>query len=213
MLPEGWLPVTISEAELIRLAQDGDTRAFCSLAQKYERRIFSLALHYCRNLHDAEDLSQEVWLKAYQAIAGFRGEAAFYTWLRQIMINTFLNHNRSKVRWWGNEPTRITWLELDVADERAGSAPDRACCLEDDLHRKMLVEKVMQALGELTPQQRLIFLLKHREGMTYEEIARACGCSTGTAKKSLFRSITKLRQHLGVEADSTDYVSCASAEN
>ena len=80
-----------SETELIRLAQSGDSDAFCRLARRYERRIYSLALYYCRSTHDAEDLSQEAWLKAYRNIQSFRGEASFYTWLRQITINAFLN--------------------------------------------------------------------------------------------------------------------------
>ncbi|MBA3715850.1 MAG: sigma-70 family RNA polymerase sigma factor, partial [Pyrinomonadaceae bacterium] len=75
----------------------------------------------------------------------------------------------------------------------------------------VLVGRVMQALGELTPQQRLIFLLKHREGMTYGEISRACECSTGTIKKSLFRAVAKLRQHLGVGAE--DRVPAAAGDN
>ncbi|MDQ2921713.1 MAG: hypothetical protein M3R52_08925, partial [Acidobacteriota bacterium] len=71
-----------SEDELIRRAQSADMDAFCLLAQRFERRIYSLALHYCHNHQDAEDLSQEVWLKSYQALNTFRGESSFYTWLR-----------------------------------------------------------------------------------------------------------------------------------
>ena len=82
------------EHELIERAQAGDTEAFCSLARSYQRRIYALALHYTRDPHEAEDLSQEVWLKAYRALSSFRGEAGFYTWLRKITVNTFLNQQR-----------------------------------------------------------------------------------------------------------------------
>jgi len=68
-------PVTDNETDLIRLAQADDANAFCSLAERYARRIYLLAFHYCRNAPDAEDLSQEVWLKAFQALAGFRHPA------------------------------------------------------------------------------------------------------------------------------------------
>ena len=85
-----------SEEELIRQAQRAESDAFCALAARYERRIHSLAFHYCRASEDAEDLSQEVWLRAYQAIGTFRGESSFYTWLRRITINCFLNHRRAK---------------------------------------------------------------------------------------------------------------------
>ena len=78
--------MTENEAELIKRAQARDTDAFCKLAALYERRIYSLALHYCHDPQDAEDLSQEVWLKVYQAIGSFRHESTFYTWIRRITI-------------------------------------------------------------------------------------------------------------------------------
>src|ERR687894_1236197 len=83
-----------SDSDLIRRAQAEDLDAFCRLAERYARRIHLLALHYCRNAQDAEDLSQEVWLKAYQALRTFRFDSSFYTWLRRITINAFLNHRR-----------------------------------------------------------------------------------------------------------------------
>jgi RNA polymerase sigma factor (sigma-70 family) len=85
-----------NESELISQAREGDTDAFCRLAERYQRRIYALAAHYCQDAHDAEDLSQEVWLRAYKAIHGFRAESSFYTWLRQITINCFLNDRRSQ---------------------------------------------------------------------------------------------------------------------
>jgi len=84
------------EDELIQRAKSADPEAFCLLAKGYERRIYLLAFHYCHNPQDAEDLSQEVWLKAYQALGTFRGESSFYTWLRKITINCFLNHQRAR---------------------------------------------------------------------------------------------------------------------
>jgi RNA polymerase sigma-70 factor (ECF subfamily) len=79
------------------------------------------------------------------------------------------------------------------------------------LQNRLVVEKVMQALSEVTPQQRLIFLLKHQEGMTYEEIARELGCSIGTVKKSVSRTVAKLREKLGVNNETESYVSYAAA--
>ena len=189
------------EDELIRRAQSADTEAFCLLAKGYERRIYLLAFHYCHNPQDAEDLSQEVWLKAYQALRSFRGESTFYTWLRKITINCFLNHQRARHYNWRGQTTDITLLGGDSieGDERLTSNSNS----ETTLHNRIMAERVMQALSELTPPQRLIFLLKHHEGMTYEEIAKAVGCSTGTAKKSVFRAITKLREHLDIDVQST----------
>ena len=191
-----------SENELIRLAQSGDGEAFCQLARRYERRIFSLALPYCRSAHDAEDLSQEAWLKAYRSLRSFRGESSFYTWVRQITINTFLNYKR-----------RAKMLDKEVIPTDAeGLEHPHARSVEESLNDKILVEKVMQALGELTSQQRLIFLLKHREGMTYDEIAASLGCSAGTVKKSLFRAVLKLRERLGISAEADSYAPFVTGE-
>lgn len=197
-----------SENELIERAQSGDSDAFCRLAKHYERRIYSLALHYCRDSHDAEDLSQEVWLKAYRSIAGFRGEASFYTWLRQITINTFLNHRRT-MSMFAIRKTAAGTDDLEMIEEMPDAARGDA---EKEMSDKILVRRVMESLGELTAQQRLIFLLKHREGMTYDEIARSLGCSAGTVKKGLFRAIMKLRRHLDVESNATDAARLAASE-
>ena len=198
-----------SESELIRRAQAGDTDAFCSLAQAYERRIYSLAFHYCRERQDAEDLSQEVWLKAYSALATFRYESSFYTWLRKITINCFINYRRRRANAFPWQRQSIDSSPNDVHAIKNDSGP-AAAGLEITLQNQLVVEKVMQALGGVTPQQRLIFLLKHQEGMTYEEISKELGCSIGTVKKSVSRTIIKLREQLGVNDESENYISCAA---
>lgn len=188
-----------SESDLIRRAQLGEREAFCQLATHYQRRIYALALHYCRSPADAEDLSQEVWLKAFRAIGGFRQQSGFYTWLRQITINTFLNDRRAETLTRDEVRTRIRVESLsELLDETTLLPVSRHGETENGFHQKLLVERVMNALGELTPQQRLVFLLKHREGMTCREIAESVGISTGSVKKSLFRSAQKLRAELGV---------------
>jgi RNA polymerase sigma-70 factor (ECF subfamily) len=202
-----------SEEDLIKAAQAGDADAFCLLAESYQRRVYLLALHYCRDSHDAEDLSQEVWLKAFRALGSFRGEASFYTWLRHIIINSFLNHRRASGRRLRNTQATTDVESLDGTNEQSHQPHARSQDAEGDIHAKILLERVLEALGELTPQQRLIFLLKHREGMTYEEIAKAFGCSTGTAKKALFRAVVKLRHRLGVEEVAPEYEPCAAGKN
>ena len=177
--------MTDSETDLIRRAQADDTDAFCLLAERYTRRIYLLAFHYCRNAQDAEDLSQEAWLKAYRALRTFRYDSSFYTWLRRITINAFLNHQRSRT-------ALVESIDVGHESEARATSPET-------LYNKVLFESVMSALSELTPSQRLVFLLRHYEGMTYEEIANAMNCSTGTVKKSVSRAIGKLRARLDAE--------------
>ena len=207
--------MSLSENQLILSAQAGDPEAFSSLAQRYERRVYTLALYYTREQADAEDLAQEVWLKAYRALHTFRGEASFYTWLRHIMVNTFLNHRRGEALRLRDHAATLELDAEDSTDDDLHNQFDKRAAqhLEEDYERRMLVERVFQALGELTPQQRLIFLLKHREGMTYEEIAKTFDCSAGTIKKALFRAIAKLRQQLGVEPAPLEYAQCGAGRN
>lgn len=161
-----------------------------------------LAFHYCRNAQDAEDLSQEVWLKAYKSLNSFRGNSTFYTWLRRITINSFLNHERSRSFSWQKQGP---WL----SDEEQNVEPSTS---EESIYNKVLFDCVMNALAELTPSQRLMFLLRHHEGMSYEEIAGAMGCSTGTVKKGVSRAIAKLRNRLEVGNDAPDELTNLAAE-
>lgn len=194
-----------SEDELIRLAQSGDTDAFCLLAEAYERRIYSLAFHYCRERQDAEDLSQEVWLRAYAALPGFRFESTFYTWLRKITINCFLNYRRARSSRQGE-----TLDSLAIENHPTLHPGGEPVGFESTLQNRLVVQKVMQALADVSPQQRLIFLLKHQEGMTYAEISKELGCSLGTVKKSISRTLAKLREKLLVVEEPENYISSAA---
>jgi RNA polymerase sigma-70 factor (ECF subfamily) len=189
-----------SEAGLIQRAQAADAEAFAELAGRYERRIYSLALHYSHDAQDAEDLSQEAWLRAFRAINTFKGESSFYTWIRKITINCFLNRERSPF-------ARLRSLLPPANQDSPRVIPHHS---EHMLHDRILVQTVMVALGQLTPRQRLIFILKHQEGMTYEEIAKVVGCSTGTAKKAVARALAKVREQLHVAPEPKDCVPCAA---
>ena len=142
--------------------------------------MYSLALRLCGNHHDAEDLSQEVFLNAYRALDQFRGDSSFHTWLRRITVNSFLSHKRKQ------EPLGST----DITDKEgfpiAGS--DRTA------FNNVMVQQVLQYLEEFPARQRLMFVMKHQEGLTYEEVADYCGTSVGTVKQTVFRVVEKLRQ-------------------
>jgi RNA polymerase sigma-70 factor (ECF subfamily) len=169
-----------NDFETIRRAQAGDEAAFSGLIEIHARRVHRLAVRFCRNAPDAEDLSQEVWIKVHKSIGTFRGDSQFYTWVRQILIRTFLSHRP--------RAETVCFDEFVFAENS----------FAENIDRKILADKVRDALSELTAQQRLMFLLKHEEGMTYEEIAHEFECSSGTVKKSIFRTVHKLRQRFGV---------------
>ena len=190
--------MTESDTDLIRRAQADDIDAFCLLAQRYARRIHLLAFHYCRNAQDAEDLSQEVWLKAYQALRSFRSDSSFYTWLRRITINAFLNHRRASFFRWRGQTTAVQLVQIDSEPLETRSVSP------ENIYNKLLFESVLEALAELTPSQRLAFLLRHYEGMSYDEIANAMNCSSGTVKKGVSRAIVKLRAKLSPAPDTAE---------
>ena len=202
--------IAVNDTDLIKRAQADDIDAFCLLAQRYARRIHLLAFHYCRNAQDAEDLSQEVWLKAYQALRSFRSDSSFYTWLRRITINAFLNHRRSNLFRRQGQTTTVQLVQLDseafeLPLESRASSPE-------NIYNKLLFESVVDALAELTPSQRLAFLLRHYEGMSYEEIANAMNCSTGTVKKGVSRAIVKLRAKLSPDSDEHETLTSFASE-
>lgn len=145
--------------------------------------MYLLALRFCGNHHDAEDLVQEVFLKAYRGIGGFRGASSFQTWLRRIMVNTFLNFKR-RVR----PETAVENAESSLDDmSRAGAA-------EPGPLRGVMARQILDQLALIPPRQRLMFLMRHEEGLTTEEIARHFGTTAGTVKKTIFRVVERLRR-------------------
>ena len=184
------------EADLVARAQRGDAEAFCELASHHHRSLYLLALKYSGNHHDAEDLMQEVMLNAYRAIHQFKGMSSFRTWLARIMMNSFLNQKRK------SDPLATTkrqdTIEDDIEPAIFGKKPQRNS--ERHVHNGLVMQQILTLLGAVPERQRLMFLMKHQEGMTCEEIADTMGTSVGTVKKTLFRVVDRLRQHFAVPA-------------
>jgi RNA polymerase sigma-70 factor (ECF subfamily) len=142
--------------------------------------MHALAMRFCGNHHDAEDLVQEVFLNAYRAIDRFRGDSSFHTWLRRIMVNSFVSQKRKKVLPRGADVTEGPGFAIAGSDRTA--------------FNNIMVQQILQRIEELSPQQRLMFVMKHQEGLTCEEIASHFETSVGTVKKTLFRVVSKLRE-------------------
>jgi len=184
------------EAELIARAQRGDPEAFCVVATHHHRSLYLLALKYSGNHHDAEDLMQDVMLNAYRAIGQFKGMSSFRTWLARIMMNSFLNQKRK------SDPIASTKRSEPIEDdlEPGFYSKSPAGSSERNVHNGLVIQQILNLLGSVPERQRLMFLMKHQEGMTCEEIAETMGTSVGTVKKTLFRVVDRLRQHFAVAA-------------
>ncbi len=185
------------DSELIARAQAGDVEAFCLLAANHQRSLYLLALKFSGNHHDAEDLTQEAMLSAFRSIKQFKGMSSFHTWLSRIMVNAFLNQKRK------NDP-----LAGSQRQETTEEAFEVSWRLSRPIHHSekaatngLLVQQVLGMLESIPPRQRLMFLMKHQEGLTCEEIAESMGTSVGTVKKTLFRVVDKLRQQFAPMAD------------
>ncbi|MBI4472089.1 MAG: sigma-70 family RNA polymerase sigma factor [Acidobacteria bacterium] len=184
------------EAELIARAQGGDVEAFCALAANHQRSLYVLALKYSGNHHDAEDLTQEVMLNAFKSIRQFRGMSSFHTWLSRIMVNAFLNQKRKNDPLAGSQRQETT----EEAFEASWPISRPIHTSERTVHNGLVAQQVLEMLEDIPSRQRLMFLMKHHEGMTCEEIAGTLGTSVGTVKKTLFRVVDRLRQHFAAPA-------------
>ena len=182
--------------ELIRAAQKGDRSAFDSLVRRYDRSVLRLALHMLANEEDAQDAHQEAFIKAYRHLSNFRFECSFYTWLYRIVTNLCLDQlRRRKSR--REDPGTVMDaagdemdLMANVQDERAGANPGR------ELERKTQGAAIQGALAELTPRERMVFELKHYQGLKLRTIGEMLSTTEETAKNTLFRATRKLRARL-----------------
>ena len=185
-----------AENELIREAQQGSRTAFDTLVRQYDQAVLRLALHLTGSEQDAEDIHQEAFLKAYRYLANFRFECSFYTWIYRIVTNLCLDLLRRRKSRREDQAVMIdsSGEEMDllnnVSDERASANPDR------ELNRKYLGERILSALGELTPRERMVFELKHYQGLRLRMIGEMLNTTEETAKNTLFRATRKLRANL-----------------
>jgi len=180
------------ERALVRRIQNGDQLAFEDLVEDHKRNVYYLALDLHGNHHDAEDLSQEVFMKAYRGIGKFRGGARISSWLYRITVNTFLGAKRKKVDQiitLVNKQDDDDFDPLETADEVTGN-PERAAVSSG------IKEHIAAALDGLSDRERAVFVMRHYHDMPLKDISHVLDVAEGTVKSLLFRSIHKLRDHL-----------------
>ena len=184
------------DADLVATARAGDAAAFRRIVLKYQRPIYGLALRMMGSPAEAEDLAQEVFVKAYHGLAGFRGEARLRSWLFTIATNHCLNALKARGR------RREVPLEPPAG---TGDPPDGPTgpvvangrpTPEEDLVRGELRERVRAALDTLTPDHKAVLVLRDIQGLAYEEIAKVLAIELGTVRSRLHRARMELRGRL-----------------
>ena len=183
----------IDDTTLIREAQRGNRAAFEELVRHYDQAVLRLALHLTGSEHDAQDIYQEAFLKAYKNVGGFRFECSFYTWIYRIVTNLCLDHLRKRQVRKEDAPVAkdSSGEEYDLLDQvpdgRAASNPER------DLMARELGSRINRALDRLTPRERMVFELKHYHGLKLRTVGDILHTTEETAKNTLFRATQKLR--------------------
>jgi RNA polymerase sigma-70 factor (ECF subfamily) len=186
------------ERALVQRIQAGEPSAFRELVEQNKENVYYLALDLTGNHYDAEDVSQEVFIKAYRGIGKFRSGAKINTWLYRITMNTFIDKTRKK---------QLKVVKLPATDEEEETNPLDLVAdpvtgnPERELEGSRIDDHLQEALQSLSEQERAVFVMRHYEDMALKEISFALEIAEGTVKSLLFRSIRKLRQRLSFYRD------------
>ncbi len=189
-----------TDQQLVARVQKGDRRAFDLLVIKYQHRILALVNRFVSDYSEAQDVTQEAFVKAYRALPNFRGDSQFYTWMYRIAVNTAKNYLVSRKR---RTPTRDIDIEdaeffTDESSMQDISSPDAL------LQRDQLKKVVFDAIDDLPDELRRAITLRELEGLSYEDIAAVMDCPIGTVRSRIFRAreaIERKMQPLMVQVD------------
>jgi RNA polymerase sigma-70 factor (ECF subfamily) len=186
-------PEPIEEAVLVARARGGELAAYDDLVKRYQERIYATVYHMTSNHEDANDLAQEAFIKAFQAIKSFKGGSSFYTWVYRIAVNKTINFLKQR--------KNRTQMSLDDLDFNAEHDPDLVALISDKTPRREanlseLQEKLNEAMQKLSDSHRLVVTLHDVQGMSHEEIAKIMDCNIGTVRSRLFYARQQLQGFL-----------------
>jgi RNA polymerase sigma-70 factor (ECF subfamily) len=185
----------VSELDLVKQCQTGDTQAFDQLVSRYRTRVFGMIYNMVRNEQDAWDLAQDSFVKAWKSIGRFRSQSSFYTWIYRIVMNVTIDWLRKKqVKGTGTEfDDSVQLKEIDPASR---TSPRAEPLPHERMERDEVRARIDAAIAQLSPEHRAVILMKETEDMQYHEIAEALGCSIGTVMSRLFYARKKLQSSL-----------------
>jgi len=184
----------LTDLAFVTKARLGDADAFRALVERHSRPLFRLAFRMTGNQHDAEDVVQESFLRAYRQLGKFDERASFGTWLYRIATNCSLDVMRSRKRRAKQEAgpeAAGSEMEDPILSLPSGDPTPERVAMSGEVR-----ERVAEAMNELSASERTAFVLRHFEGMLMEDISRVLGCQPGAAKHSVFRAVQKLRRAL-----------------
>lgn len=181
------------EADLVGKAQRGDLHAYDELVRRYQERIYATVYHMTSNHEDANDLAQETFIKAFQALKSFKGGSSFYTWLYRIAVNKTINFLKQR--------RHRQHMSLNDLDINAEHDPDMVAFVSDKTPRRdagltELQEKLNEAMQKLSEDHRLVVTLHDVQGMPHEDIAKIMDCNIGTVRSRLFYARQQLQGFL-----------------
>jgi len=185
----------VSELDLVKRCQAGETEAFDELVTRYRTRIFAMIYNMIHNEQDAWDLAQDSFVKAWKSIKRFRGRSSFYTWIYRIVMNVTIDWLRKKqVKGAGVEFDDA--IQLREVNPASKTLPKADPLPYERMERTEVRARIDNAITQLSPEHRAVILMKETEGMQYHEIAEALGCSIGTVMSRLFYARKKLQNLL-----------------
>ena len=182
------------DTELVALAQKGSANSFNKLVDKYHSRIYSLTYQMTSNREDAEDLTQEIFIKAFEALPRFKGRSSFYTWLYRIGINKTINYRKKRNR---NRPISIDALDQDITYDEVYAELDSKDSPLRHIGLNELQVKLNEAMQRLSLKHRTVVVMHDIEGIPHDEIAKIVGVSVGTIRSRLFYARRQLQADLG----------------
>jgi RNA polymerase sigma-70 factor (ECF subfamily) len=182
-------PLMSPDSDLISLAAAGDHSAFHALVERHRSMVYRVAYQFAGNHHDAEDIAQEVFIKVYRSLGRFRQDAQLTSWMYRIVMNACIDHRRRQ------SPAGAAPFG-EEAEYKMLNTPEEAPGPEERAYASELGDVLEAEIQRLPPGQRMVFVMRHHQGLKLGEIAQALGLAEGTVKRQLHAAVHRLRQAL-----------------